>query len=363
MKERQFLLVLLQAGLTSSSKRFVVPENIDWELLISEADRQGVSVLASDGLQRLYDMGLYSVEDNKESRRIKARWFGKTIEHERRYLGQCNAAKRVGEWFSEEGIRMIVLKGLTVSECYPIPSHRFSADLDCFLICDGEHFDAYEKGNIIIENHGIKVNRSYYKNSSFDLPGLHVENHRFCTPFRGNPTLHSFEQILQRLLLMEDSTSRISNLDLYRPSPLFSALFLTEHAYSHFLHEGLTLRHLIDWYLFRNKYALDVDWALFHFYCTEYGFDRFLSSMNHVSDFIMGEYLEADLEASDIRFLNSVWHGPQLHSGIKGFHARLFLIGNMLRAGWKYRSYSNISMFKAMWISLKGYLFIKHPSL
>jgi len=33
---------------------------------------------------------------------------------------------------------------------------------------------------------------------------------------------------------------------LYRPPVVVSALFLIEHAYSHFLHEGLTWRHVLD---------------------------------------------------------------------------------------------------------------------
>ena len=84
VEERQFLLTLLQAGLGSVEEGVYVPESVDWEALISEADRQNVSVLASDGLQKLYDSGIYTVQGSRESRRTRARWFGKTMRFEQR---------------------------------------------------------------------------------------------------------------------------------------------------------------------------------------------------------------------------------------------------------------------------------------
>ena len=362
MIERQFLLTLLRAGLAPSAEEFKVPETLDWSILISEADRQGVSVFASDGLQRLYDAGVYEAHDEKDMRRLKARWFGKTMKYEHRYAGQVAAAKKMGEWLASTGIQMVVLKGFTVSECYPVPAHRYSADLDCFLIKDGEHLETYELGNRVMEEHGLKVNRGYYKNSSFDLPGLHVENHKFCTPFRGNKTLTRFERLLQGMLL-DGPLTPFEDTGLLAPPPLASALFLTEHGYSHFLHEGLTLRHILDWALFRRRHASDVDWARFDAYCAEFGFGRFLSSIDAVGEYVLGLRSFDDLAPIDQRFLADTWKGPSFDKEKKGFRARVFLAGNTLRAAWKYRHYSNISMIHALWIQVKGFLFMRRPEI
>ena len=359
--EREFLLNLLRASLLGETG-FAVPETVNWAVLIDEADRQGVSVLASDGLQRLYDAGLYVANDEKELRRMKAKWFGKTMKYERRYAGQMAAARKMEELFSENGIQTMVMKGFTVSECYPIPAHRYSSDLDCYLVKDGEHMMAYELGNQVMEKHGVEVDRSYYKNSAFDLPGLHVENHKFCTPFRGNKTLTQFERLLQGMAL-EGPMTPIDDTKLVAPPPMFSALFLTEHAYSHFLHEGLTLRHILDWTQFRRKHAADLDEARFEVYCSEYGLFRFLSSINAVGDYVLGLRVLDDLTPIDRRFLDDVWNGPLLHHGKKGLNARISLVGNIVRAAWKYRAYSNISMIQAIWISVKGFFFIRHPSI
>ena len=361
MIERDFLLKLLRASLLGETG-FAVPENLDWSVLIDEADRQGVSVLASDGLQRLYDAGLYVADDEKDLRRMKAKWFGKTMKYERRYAGQMAASQKMEEWLSENGIQTMVMKGFTVSECYPIPAHRYSSDLDCFLIKDGEHMDAYELGNQVIEKHGVKVDRDYYKNSAFDLPGLHVENHKFCTPFRGNKTLTQFEQLLQKMALTGPLTP-LGDTGLYAPPPMFSALFLTEHAYSHFLHEGLTLRHILDWALFRRQHVSDLDEVRFEAHCADYGFSRFLSSINTVGDYVLGFCPQDHMTPIDHRFLNDVWKGPSLHHEKKGLRTRLSLVGNILRSSWKYRAFSNISMLRALWISVKGYFFIRRPKI
>ena len=361
MIERDFLLKLLRASLLGDTG-FAVPESLDWSLLIDEAARQGVAVIASDGLQRLYDAGVYAAHDEKEIRRIKARWFGKTMRYERRYAGQMATSQKMEEWLSENGIQTMVMKGFTVSECYPVPAHRYSSDMDCYLIKEGEHMLAYELGNQVMEKHGVKVDRGYYKNSAFDLPGLHVENHKFCTPFRGNKTLTRFERLLQGLALAGPTTP-IGETGLLAPSPMFSALFMTEHAYSHFLHEGLTLRHILDWALFRRKHASNLDEARFEAYCSEYGFSRFLSSINAVGDYVLGSRAFDDLTPIDRRFLDDVWNGPALQQGKKGLRARISLVGNIVRSAWKYRAYSNISMLQAIWISVKGFFFIRRPEI
>ena len=362
MIERELLLILLRSALVPEFSRAELPEGIDWQNLIDEASHQGVSVLASDGLQRLYDAGLYEANDEKEIRRLKAKWFGKTMKYERRYAGQMAAAQKMEALFSENGIQTMVMKGFTVSECYPIPAHRYSSDLDCYLVKEGEHMMAYELGNQVMEKHGVKVDRSYYKNSAFDLPGLHVENHKFCTPFRGNKTLTQFERLLQGMAL-EGPMTPIGDTKLMAPTPMFSALFLTEHAYSHFLHEGLTLRHVLDWTLFRRKHASDLDETCFEAYCTEYGLSRFLSSINTVGDYVLGLRAFDDLIPIDRRFLDDVWNGPVLHQGKKGLRARISLVGNIVRSAWKYRAYSNISMIQAIWISVKGFFFMRRPEI
>lgn len=356
MNERAFLLNLIRSAVLGET-HFSVPESLDWARLIDAASRQGMSVIASDGLQRLYDQGIYAAHDDKELRRMKARWFGKTMQYEQRYANQVSAAEKMGEWLAEDGIQTVVLKGLVVAECYPIPAHRYSSDMDCFLIKDGKHLAAYELGNKVMEAHGVSVDRSYYKNSSYDVAELHVENHKFCTPFRGNVTLRNMERLLQRLIL-EGPLTPLGDTGLLEPPPLFSALFLMEHSYSHFLHEGLTLKHVLDWALFRRKHADDTDWAAFRRHCQEFGLLRFAEALENVCNHVL-----YDQPFTETRIMDDIWKGLSLHDDKKGLALRLSIARNTLNAGWKYRDYSEISMLKGLWIQVKGFFFERDPQL
>lgn len=359
--EQEFLLNLIQASVTSKTC-YIVPESIDWGLLIKEASRQNVSVVACDGLQKLYDVGVYSVSGDKQERRTKAQWFAKTMQLEQRYSDQRATAKKMGEWFSAAGIQTVILKGFTISECYPVPSHRYSSDLDCFLIKDGEHLNAYEFGNRVIEEHGITVERTFYKNSSFDLAGLFVENHKFCTPFRGNKTLRKLEVLLQSMILTGPLTE-VEKTGLMMPPILASALFLIEHAYSHFLHEGLNLRHILDWGLFRRKHFSDLDWIAFDGFIEEFGFKRFYCAYSHIGDYVLGVCDYSSLTFPERQMLDSIWVGLDLHESVRGFAGKLKLVGNTLRARWKYRGFASISMARALAIQVFGFIFERNPKL
>ena len=357
--EREFLLNLIRASVVGNTD-FTVPDSVDWDALIDEAKRQSVPVIAVDGLQRLYDGGVYTDLGNKELRRKKARWFTKTMQYEQRYASQAAATQKLVTWFASAGMQTVVLKGFTVSECYPIPAHRYSADFDCFLLKDGEHFAAYESGNRVVEEHGLEVDRRFYKNSSFTIGELFVENHKFLTPFRGNEVLKKFERLLQGMIVDEELTL-IGETGVYAPPPLASALFLTEHAYSHFLHEGLNLRHFLDWALFRKRHASDVDWDAFEKYVDEFGFRRFFDAFDHVGEFILGS--RDELSTIERRLLDSIWSGLSATKDPTSFAGKLKIAMNTLQAGWKYRTFSPISMLRALWIQVRGALFERRVEL
>ena len=349
------LYTLLSAALTG--KVDALARDIDWTEIIRDAGRQGVTVLASDGLQRLFDEGLYESEGEDL---VKVSWFGHKFKLERQHARQQGVAAKVAKWLSAEGVRTLVLKGATVAECYPVPSHRYSSDLDIFPVRDGK--PAFEESNRIMESHGIKVNRKHYKNSSFRVGGVLVEDHHFCTPFRGNRTLKRFERLLETLLL-DESTQTPMDGGLWRPAPLFTALFLAEHAYSHFLHEGLIIRHVTDWQMFRRAHQDDVDWVRFEEVCDEFGFADFMVSLENVGRYILRDCLFSDLSSNDRRLLEDILKGPELHTGARGWKEKVAIARNTVHAGWKYRLFSRISMPHALWIQVRSYFLDPHPTL
>lgn len=354
------LLSFIRKALKEETK-CILPD--DWRALIKEAGRQGVSAIVFDGYTSCYERGeVDGVHDVPDP--MKKKWIASVYKDERIAQSQLRSSAEMAELFATNGIRTYVLKGQVIAECYPIPSHRRSVDMDCFLTsADGKEADACERGNQIIEGQGIKVGRSFYKNSSFFFKDVHVENHRFLTPFRGNNLLSRFEGYLQNLLREDEGSDRIDGTWLCRPPVMVSALFLIEHSYSHFLHEGLTIRHVLDWVMFRRCHEGDIDWDIFEKCIDEYGFRRFYDAYFHVGEFLAGERAESDLTASECRMMDSVWEGLDLHDTVEGVRGKLNLVGNTLRAAWKYRYFSPISMPHALWIQVKGFLFIRKPKM
>ena len=354
------LLYLLRLGLsTDSSVPVLSVESPDWEVVSELAVRQEVLAFVFDGFVRLYESGPTVPEMPLA---LKKKWIGTVYQIEVDASEQQRKAQRMAQLFKENSIRTYVLKGQVIAECYPKPAHRLSADLDCFLLpSDGSNFNAWESGNVLMEEKGFKVSRGFYKNSSFRMKGWLVENHRYMTPFRGNKRLEALEVHLQELIRSDEGLDKFDGVELYRPPVMFSALFLIEHAYSHFLHEGLTLKHLTDWVMFRRRHEAEIDWDVFNVDIDSVGLRRFYEAYTHVGEFIIGE--REALSEPEQRMMDSVWEGLDLHDTVKGVKGKLNLVGNTLRAAWKYRYFSPISMIHALWIQVKGVLFDRHPRL
>ena len=222
---------------------------------------------------------------------------------------------------------------------------------------------AWEAGNRIVSADGHEVMYDYYKNSTFFFPGLTVENHRYFTPFRGNKRLEKLEKYLQSLIGADKGEDRFEGTWLYRPPVMATALFLIEHAYSHFLHEGLTWRLILDWVLFCRKHEAEIDREALDHLIDENGFRKFYDSFWKLGRYLLAEVEEEDLTRKDRWMLEDVWADLDLHETVQGIRGKMALVGNTWRARWKYRHFADISMMRALWIQVKGVLFIKDPVL
>lgn len=138
----------------------------------------------------------------------------------------------------------------------------------------------------------------------------------------------------------------LDNTNLESPCAMFNALFLTEHAKNHFLREGISLRHICDWMMFRHKYANILDWKAFEEYSKKFGLRRFAQSMNHLADFIKsGNEIVTD-EKDRIFFSDVFSERVSTSSQEFSLKGRWILIKETLRASWKYRPFSDVSMLQ-----------------
>ena len=395
-------LQLVRLGI-GTSKDAKIPNEVDWVALKALADAQGLTAVVLDGLDRCHTDTTDSTDKMPQVLRLE--WIGEVLQMEARSDAQNKAAEALGELFHNNYIRTFVLKGAVIAECYPKPEHRVSADMDCFLVNDNDNLDdnldlnlnlndnldlndwraheeAWKLGNDLVKAKGYEVGEGFYKNSSFHLPGLMVENHRYMTPFRGNKKLRNLEILLQGLMEGHtDSTentdsslntngdpSRIGDTWLYRPPVMVSALFLIEHAYSHFLHEGLTWRMVLDWVLFKKKHEKEICWMDFDALVEEFGFRKFYDTFNAIGQ----EVFNANLNDNDNRevdpklkalMVEDIWAPLDLHESLQGVKAKFQLAGNYWRARWKYKYFTDMTWMRALMEWVLGAVFDRNPKL
>lgn len=349
------LFALLRAGVRSGDTPDIGGLTDDrWRELYTAASSQGVSALVWDGIRRL-------PPESQPSRELRLRWAYNVERIERRYGQQRRRAAELAAAYAEAGIRTVVLKGFAVSRLYPVPEHRPCGDLDCFLCGD------YERGNRVAEQVGAEVKRDFYKHSHIVFRGLTVENHRFCTAVRGSRRAKRFERHLQRLLA-EGPLCSIPETALLVPPPDFNALFLAKHALSHFLTEGISLRHLCDWAVFIDREGDAVDWTAFRKVAAEDRLLRFAEILSDLSVRYLGvarNPLPAGVQALADRVLDNILYERRHLNDSPGgaWTKRMRLIGNLARDRWKYGEvYGRSFLLEGLRLSV-GYLFDRNPEL
>lgn len=349
---RELFLQLIRSGIVTSEDA-KISTDIDWQQLKFLAAEQGLTAVILDGLDRC---NTHITE--RMPKKMRLEWIGEVLKGEAICKTQKASAGKMAALFSKNYIKTYVLKGEIVAECYPKPEHRVSLDLDCFLVADG-NFDAWSFGNDLIKSKGYRVDEDYYKNSTFCLSGLTVESHRYLTPFRGNKRLMRLEKLLQSWIQKDTELRTFEGTWLYKPPVMVSALLLIEHAYSHFLHEGLIWRLVLDWMMFSRKHKDEICWEELDARIDEFGFRKFYNSYYRLGRYLMGEINESGLSRQDKLMLEDIWAPLDLHETVKGWRGKLALAGNTWRARWKYRHFTDMSWIRALWIQAKGVLFEK----
>ena len=252
------------------------------------------------------------------------------------------------ELMSQEGMQTLVLKGGAFSAYYPNPYHREFGDLDCYLFKLKENelcWDGcFEQGNRLSLKSGLHTNVGHYKHSHINYYGLEIENHQFALPIKDGPEMKALERELRRLVSRSEQVHRMGNTHLYMPSADFNALFLIAHAMSHFLYEGLRLRHVLDWALLLKKEQENIDWDNFWMWCDKMKYSKFVGCLNYICEHQLGMDLPSCVNQHRLveshlpkKILDDMFEEDSLYSkGYKGLHFRMMMIGRYFKNFWKF---------------------------
>ena len=334
------LTILLRRGIYGVDidlSSFSALNDRQWGELYELASHQGVLALAGEGLSVV-------PRNLLPPKNILLKWIGQITYQSHLYEQQRERVQELRELWNKSGIKCVELKGESIGRFYNNPSSRYSCDFDCFL-------SDYEKGNSIIEQQGISVNKDFYKNSSFYWKDLYVENHQFCTPIRGKKKMKKLERKLQHLL---------SDFPEY-PDANFNALFLMEHAYGHFFEHAISLKHLCDWAVFRKACSHQVAWENYEQVAKDCGFWKFSLAFNHIADVFDGLIREEQLTEEEHKLLQSILQTERQGGLNDGWTTRLNLFKSYFKYSWKYRAFSNHGMIFTLCRSILAYCFDRKP--
>ena len=208
------MLLLLRKALDNSCQ-VELPKGADWMGILNLASEQGVQGICFEAIEQM--------PAGTIPQPTLLQWIGLSEMHRQQYEQTWRVACKLDKLWAAEGIRATVLKGRSIAKYYPVPSHRYSCDLDVFI--GGEWGRACE----LLEGQGIRLEHEVYKEVEFTLDNVYVECHRYITPVRGNKHLKEFECYLRSLLDGEPKEC-FEGTTLVCPPLMFTVMLYIEHA-------------------------------------------------------------------------------------------------------------------------------------
>lgn len=276
MSDRAFayLIYLLRLALGEELGRpgLIIPD--DWREVYRMAQRHAVIGVAWDGVERMQaeapDM-LGSMPAD-----LMGKWFADVQTIAAANSRMAKQTERVQANLQAGGFDSQILKGASLAAYYPKPAQRQAADIDLWVsptqANHGSLKTCREALLAYLKSRNISETAVVYHHIETTINGTEVELHVaptwLCNPWHNRR--------LQQLF------SQAGGL-----SPELQELYTLLHAFRHIYHDGLALRHVLDYYLVclhNHKAGIQVPEALYR----QLGLTCFARTMNELSGYLFG---------------------------------------------------------------------------
>ncbi|MBQ9138174.1 MAG: nucleotidyltransferase family protein [Alistipes sp.] len=209
-------------------------------------------------------------------RPIKMRFISSTDTIEHKYHDKVQVAQKLEKVYSDNGIKLMILKGIGLAQLYPIPQHRPCSDIDIWLFGEQNRGD-----KLLSEKYNVRINEAHHHHTVFYINGVMIENHYDFIEQHSRSSKGAIESTLKHLSVEgTHPTVDIEGTPFYIPAPDLNALFLTMHSGAHFAAENISIRHLMDWAMFLKRYSGDIDREQLLHSADKFGFRPFLECIN-----------------------------------------------------------------------------------
>ena len=173
MINSEIIMELMRAAVLDRSPKLPADFSINWDELMDYCAPQGILAWVWDSVCKL-------PQSQKPPRMQSINWALSAQEIWDTSEKQENVLKQIIEKCNNNHIRVLLLKGIGLSNLYPKPESRSCGDIDIYLFGD------YEKGNMILGNNHFDETALH---SELIYDGVTVENHKmliFPNPYTYN---------------------------------------------------------------------------------------------------------------------------------------------------------------------------------
>ena len=224
----EYMIALLRYGVLDEKPTILQPSSqVDWDRMMDIASAQGILAWVWDGICKLpkefQPPRLQAINWGLSAQEI---WdnYNKQKQVLMQMLGVCH----------QNNIRLLLFKGIALSELYPRPESRPSGDIDIYL------FEDYCKGDALFAYTNVtKTN----KRTGFDYDGVHIENHRIF--------LNTYTKLQVNAIKYLESTLDDTSLakdGYFVLSPIANIVYQVMHFIAHFddASAALSLKFVVD---------------------------------------------------------------------------------------------------------------------
>lgn len=209
----------------------------EWREVYRLSAKHAVIAIAWDGVEQLQQRSPQALQSMPAD--LMGKWFAdvRTVETANRQMS--GLAAQVQKLLNDGGFDSQVLKGSTLAACYPNPEHRQSADIDLWVLpCSNQslRLSVFRQQllTFLYCQPQITVGEVVYHHIETMIDGTEVEFHVtptwLCNPWHNRCLQHLF-------------------CDSRNLTPELLELYTLLHAFRHVWHDGIALRHLLDYCL------------------------------------------------------------------------------------------------------------------
>ena len=238
MNYQQQLLALLRAGLGNGKlDTTLFDSSTDWTTIYRMAHQQTVVGVVFDGLKHLPTTSILP-------RNLYLAWCNEVLRLETNNRKLDSEIANLYILFRMHGLEPLLMKGQAVAQNYPQPLHRQCGDIDLYTGPQG-----FQWGNKLLRREATSEKEERYKHTSMCWHDVLVENHRvmanLSTPWKDMKLQKDINKLSDPLT--PKTVLNIGETEVTVLPPSFNTSYLLIHALTHFLNEGIGLRHLCDW--------------------------------------------------------------------------------------------------------------------